>query len=554
MTPKAGPFALAVGDLNGDGILDIVTGNPQIDILGGVPGTTISVLWGNGDGTFRPHVDYQASGPPMFVAVGDLNGDRKNDVAVALANSSTVTPLLNTGSGPGDVLSVNAQTPSPLTPSVLLMPGATNCTACGVAFVPGAAVTLTPEPPGDGTTLSEWTGSCSGSGTCGVNMTGDKSVTANFVSDTSTFALTVNMNGSGSGAPLAEQPYVSCTAFYCAPSLVCTGNACSANYPTGNVVVIGAVPDPVSTFAGWSGVGCYANQIDCTVTMNSAVTVTANFNRIPGLQKLTVVVSGSGNPLITSDPAGINCSGGSTACSAAFATGTSVTLTPSPLGIGETFNWSGSGCSGSGTCTVILKSDQTVTAMTTDSPDFGIQIYPQLSPNPISAGQSASGGVQLVQGDQNFSATINLTCSVQPATQFAPTCALDPSSSTVWGPVTVTVTTSGPQSAALRHHQGPLRGGFYAIWLSVPSLLLMSFWIRRSSSRQRFLHSVYADCAVLILVGLAVSCGGENSGSRDGNTRTPPGNLHHHLDGNCRFSTALDQYVFDRAMISARYR
>ena len=127
---------MAVGDLNGDGILDIVTGNPQIDILGGVPGTTISVLWGNGDGTFRPHVDYQASGPPMFVAVGDLNGDRKNEVAVAVANSSTVTPLLNTGSGPGDVLSVNAQTPSPLTPSVLLMPGATNCTACGVAFEP----------------------------------------------------------------------------------------------------------------------------------------------------------------------------------------------------------------------------------------------------------------------------------------------------------------------------------------------------------------------------------------------------------------------------------
>jgi hypothetical protein len=518
-----GPFVVAVGDLNGDGILDIVTGNPQIDIFGDVPGTTISVLWGNGNGTFRPHVDYQASGPPMFVAIGDLNGDRKNDVAVAVANSSTVTPLLNISSGPADVLSVSTQTPSPLPPSVLLMPGATNCPACGVAFVPGTAVTLTPEPAGDGTILSGWSGSCSGSGTCILSMTGDKSVTADFAPDPSSFALTININGPGSGSPVTEQPYISCTSFYCAPSLICNDNACSANYPTGNVVVIGAVPDPVSTFAGWSGGGCYANQIDCTVTMNSAVTVTANFNRIPGLQKLTVVFLGSGHTLITSDPAGINCPGASGACSAAFATGTTVSLTPSRIGIGETFNWSGSGCSGSGTCTVILSSDLTVTATTTDSPDFGIDIYPQLSPNPITAGQSASAGVQLLQGDQTFSGTINLICSIQPAPQYAPTCALNPPSSTILGSVTLTVSTTATKSVALLHYSGPLQGGLYAIGLCALGLVFTGFCTRRPSLLSRRLHSVYAACVVLLLVGLTISCGGGNSTSNGGSTRTPPG-------------------------------
>src|SRR5580704_8910187 len=68
--------AIAVGDFNGDGKLDLVVAN------GGA--SSMSVLFGNGDGTFQPHVDYGTGGNPTAVAVGDFNGDGKPDLAVAV--------------------------------------------------------------------------------------------------------------------------------------------------------------------------------------------------------------------------------------------------------------------------------------------------------------------------------------------------------------------------------------------------------------------------------------------------------------------------------------
>lgn len=66
--------ALAVGDFNGDGISDLAVGNN----LGG-----ISILLGNGDGTFKTATNIPLQGATVFVAVGDFNGDGKPDLAVA---------------------------------------------------------------------------------------------------------------------------------------------------------------------------------------------------------------------------------------------------------------------------------------------------------------------------------------------------------------------------------------------------------------------------------------------------------------------------------------
>ena len=46
------PYALALGDLNGDGRLDVVTANENGSETG------LSVMLGNGDGTLAEHVDY----------------------------------------------------------------------------------------------------------------------------------------------------------------------------------------------------------------------------------------------------------------------------------------------------------------------------------------------------------------------------------------------------------------------------------------------------------------------------------------------------------------
>ena len=64
----AGAGGVMLGDFNGDGRLDAVVSH-------GYSSPTVSVLFGNGDGSFRAPVDYPAGGYTSEIVVGDLNGD-----------------------------------------------------------------------------------------------------------------------------------------------------------------------------------------------------------------------------------------------------------------------------------------------------------------------------------------------------------------------------------------------------------------------------------------------------------------------------------------------
>jgi hypothetical protein len=91
-------ISAAVADVNGDGKPDIVLASLcsiQSCSLGAV-----SVLLGNGDGTFQPAVVYDSGGgQPFAVAVADVNGDGKPDVVVANFLSSNVALLVGNGDG-----------------------------------------------------------------------------------------------------------------------------------------------------------------------------------------------------------------------------------------------------------------------------------------------------------------------------------------------------------------------------------------------------------------------------------------------------------------------
>jgi hypothetical protein len=94
---KAGPNpdSIAVADFNGDGIPDIVVANSPCDPDCGLPGY-MSVMIGNGDGTFKSPAKFALDGEaPAQLTVADFNLDGKPDVATVNADSSTVSVLLN---------------------------------------------------------------------------------------------------------------------------------------------------------------------------------------------------------------------------------------------------------------------------------------------------------------------------------------------------------------------------------------------------------------------------------------------------------------------------
>jgi hypothetical protein len=92
---------VAVGDFNGDGKADLVVTN-QCEQNTCDQGS-VSVLLGNGDGTFQPTVTYPSGGHnARFVAIGDINGDRKPDLVVLNelnTGLNLVTILLGNGNG-----------------------------------------------------------------------------------------------------------------------------------------------------------------------------------------------------------------------------------------------------------------------------------------------------------------------------------------------------------------------------------------------------------------------------------------------------------------------
>jgi hypothetical protein len=90
------PFTLIAGDLRGIGKVDVVTVNMPNGI--DQPGT-VSVLLGNGDGTFQPHVDYSVGDFPTGIVAGDFNADGKTDLAISNEFDASVSILYGNGDG-----------------------------------------------------------------------------------------------------------------------------------------------------------------------------------------------------------------------------------------------------------------------------------------------------------------------------------------------------------------------------------------------------------------------------------------------------------------------
>jgi hypothetical protein len=80
-----------VADFNGDGKPDLAVAN--------FSSNTVSILLGNGDGTFQPQTTYAVGTSPIWIAAADFNGNGIIDLVTANSGSSNVSILLGKGDG-----------------------------------------------------------------------------------------------------------------------------------------------------------------------------------------------------------------------------------------------------------------------------------------------------------------------------------------------------------------------------------------------------------------------------------------------------------------------
>ncbi|MBI4826670.1 MAG: delta-60 repeat domain-containing protein, partial [Nitrospirae bacterium] len=165
----------------------------------------------------------------------------------------------------------------------------------------------------------------------------------NVTADTN--ILAVSKEGTGSGTVTSSPAGINC------------GGDCTETVNYNTSVTLTTAPATGSTFTGWSGGGCSGTGT-CTVTIDAAKQVTATFT-LDATYTLTVTKSGTGIGTVTSSPSGIDCGGD---CTETLNYMTFVTFTATPSAGSAFTGWSGSGCSGTGTCIVAMTTDKSVTA------------------------------------------------------------------------------------------------------------------------------------------------------------------------------------------------
>jgi hypothetical protein len=396
------PTGVATGDFNNDGKPDLTVSNEGV--------ASVSVFLGNGDGTFHSAANYGIKGFPMSIVVGDFNGDNKQDLAV--------TTEFSVGSAG---LKGNA--------GVLLGNG-------DGSFQPAVETSL---------------GGAASSGAAG-DFNGDQKLDLAFIIKPNVFA------------PPAEA--------------IALGNG---DGTFGSLKIIGRADFATSAMV------TDLNEDGAPDVVGFSYPVTHALHIFLGLgdgifhQPQTLVFSSFG-------PGGAS-----------------------------TGDFNGDGLAD---LAVTMYPQNVVSIFLNTTIDFALSLSALALPT-VSPGQSNTSTVTTTAAN-GFTGSVFFTCSVKPTPALAPQCSINPTSANLATTATVAITTTGPGSALAF----PSRryGLLYAVWLPVCGLALLGVGFGSPRAKKGKLLGLVMYSLVFAGVIFQAACGGGGSSSgRGGSGATPAG-------------------------------
>ncbi len=237
--------------------------------------------------------------------------------------------------------------------TVVSSPAGIECGAtCSADFTAGTVV-LKASPDNESLHTS-WKG-CDVGGANGreCKVTGAANEIKNVsVKFTRAYDVTVSRKGTGLGK-VGSSP----------GGVLCLSNcsSTSAKFKELTNVTLTATPSKHFTFSGWSG-DCTGTGTCSLPSLSADKSVEAEFTEMAKFD-LTVTKSGGGQGTVKAKQAGINCGATCTTMAAKYYEGEVIELLVPVPSKGSTFGgWSGSGCSGTGTCLVTMSGAKSVNA------------------------------------------------------------------------------------------------------------------------------------------------------------------------------------------------
>ena len=252
----------------------------------------------------RAATDYQFTRWTSSVAGSDCDGATTPIVDVMLNSDVDCTADFTFAGGNVAILNVGVRldgveppAAGPFGGNVTSTPAGINCGSadsdCVEGYVRFTSVVLTATAD-TGYRFSRWFGDCSSSiSSVTVPMNGDRSCTAEFVTNVQPGTATLDIVVNGGGTVTSNPAGINC------------GNDCTEAYPLLTVVDLVAAGTPTEPFLSWGG-DC-SGGANTQVTMNLNRQCIANFAPVAGTFRLTINVVGNGS--VSTLDSGIACPG-----------------------------------------------------------------------------------------------------------------------------------------------------------------------------------------------------------------------------------------------------